>query len=207
MHRGRHTVDVASRRSCGRLSWFGWRHQAKIVMHFAQVEGLPPRLIADHLNGLRHQATSIEWGNLMMPAGVDTPRNQKMLQLTDTAGGALYAAFEWDDYGNTERRYLETLRSQLWRPAGGALQTHGLKVCRGLTLATRGLRSSAGGRQREGSGPSAASPRCHCFQRLTGFPNPPSLSPTPRGMQRVRPIVAPQAGCLPERDRPFSVRR
>ena len=98
-------------------------------MHFAQVEGLPPRLIADHLNGLRHQATSIEWGNLMMPAGVDTPRNQKMLQLTDTAGGALYAAFEWEDYGNTERRYLETLRSQLWRSAGRALQTHGLKVC------------------------------------------------------------------------------
>jgi len=96
---------------------------------FRPGKGLPPRLIADHLNGLRHQATSIEWGNLMMPAGVDTPRNQKMLQLTDTAGGALYAAFEWDDYGNTERRYLETLRSQLWRSAGRALQTHGLKVC------------------------------------------------------------------------------
>jgi hypothetical protein len=112
-----------------RLSWFGWHHQATTAMHFAQVKGLPPRLIADYLDSLRRQAATIEWGNLMMPARVDTPRNQRMLQLADTASGAVYAAFEWDDYGNSERRYLETLRSQLWRPAGGALQTHGLTVC------------------------------------------------------------------------------
>lgn len=76
-----------------RLSWFGKRHQAQTVMHFAQVKGLPPRLIAD------------------------------------TASGAVYAAFEWDEYGNTERRYLDTLRSRLGRPAGRALQTYGLKIC------------------------------------------------------------------------------
>jgi hypothetical protein len=112
-----------------RLSWFGRHHQAQTVMHFAQVKGLPPQLIADSLSGLQHQATNIEWGHLMMPARVDTPHNQKMLQIADTASGAVYAAFEWDEYGNTERRYLETLHSRLWRPAGGTLQKHGLKIC------------------------------------------------------------------------------
>jgi len=82
-------------------------------------------------------------------------------------------------------RCLDTLHSHLWRLAGGALQTYGLKICHGLTRATRGCRRSADGGQREGSGPSAAFPRCHCLQRLTGFPNPLSLSPTPGGMQRV----------------------
>jgi|GEM_PF-1224917 len=112
-----------------RLSWFGRHRQAQTVMHFAQVKGLPPRSIADYLGGLQRQATTIEWDHLMMPARVDTPRNQRMLQIADTASGAVYAAFEWDEYGNTERRYLDTLHSRLWRPAGGALQTYGLKIC------------------------------------------------------------------------------
>ena len=112
-----------------RLSWFGRRHQAQTVMHFAQVKGLPPQLIADCLSGLQRQATNIEWGHLVMPATVDTRRKQRMLQIADAASGAVYAAFEWDEYGNTERRYLDTLHSRLWRPAGGTLQTHGLKIC------------------------------------------------------------------------------
>ena len=72
----------------GRLSWFGKRHQAHTIMHFAQVKGLPPRVIADYLSGLQRQATNIKWGHLMMPAKVDTPHNQRMLQLVDTASGA-----------------------------------------------------------------------------------------------------------------------
>ncbi len=112
-----------------RLSWFGKRHDAQTVMHFAQVKGLPPRVIADYLSGLQRQATNIEWRHLLMPARVNTPHNQKMLQVADTASGAVYAAFEWDEYGHTERRYLDTLRTRIWTPAGGALQTYGLKVC------------------------------------------------------------------------------
>lgn len=57
------------------------------------------------------------------------------------------------------------------------------------TRATRGCRRSADRRQRNGPGTSAALPRCHCLQRLTGFPNPPSLSPTPGGMQRAQRVV------------------
>jgi len=112
-----------------RLSWFGKRHDAQTVMHFAQVKGLPPRLIAAYLGGLQQRATSIEWDHLHMPARINTPHNQRMLQVADTASGAVYAAFEWDGYGNTEGRYLDTLHPRLWRPAGGALQTYGLKIC------------------------------------------------------------------------------
>lgn len=174
---------------------------------FRPGKGLPPRLIADHLNGLRHQATSIEWGNLMMPAGVDTPRNQRCCssptrpaaRSTRRSNGTTTATRS----AATSRRCSRSFGD---RQAGHYRRTDS-RCARGLTLATRGLRSSAGGRQREGSGPSAASPRCHCFQRLTGSPNPPSLSPTPRGMQRVRPIVTPQSRCALRRNRLLSVRR
>ena len=66
------------------------------------------------------------------------------------------------------------------------------------TRATRGCRRSADRRQRNGPGTSAALPRCHCLQRLTGFPNPPSLSLTPGGMQRTRRL-SPIRRCPPTR--------
>ena len=66
------------------------------------------------------------------------------------------------------------------------------------TRATRGCRRSADRRQRNGPGTSAALPQCHCLQRLTGFPNPPSLSLTPGGMQRTRRL-SPIRRCPPTR--------
>src|SRR5665647_1704459 len=69
-------------------------------------------------------------------------------------------------------------------------------ACTACTHATRGCRRcrrSADRKQKNGPGTSAALPRCHCLQRLTGFPNPPSLSPTPEGMQRARRIVTVSA--------------
>ena len=65
----------------------------------------------------------------------------------------------------------------------------GSRSAHGRIRATRGCRRCADSRQRERSGPSAAFPRCHCLQRLTGLPNPPSLSPTPGGMQRVQRVL------------------
>ena len=63
----------------------------------------------------------------------------------------------------------------------GCLSPVGNRQTHGLTRATSGCRRSADGRQRERSGPSAALPRCHCLQRLTGLPNPPSSHyPRPR---------------------------
>jgi len=64
-----------------RPSWFGERHQAQTVMHFAQVKGPPPRLIADYLSGMQREATNIKWGHLMVPTKVDTPHNQTMLRI------------------------------------------------------------------------------------------------------------------------------
>lgn len=113
-----------------RLSWFGKRACSKVVMHFAQVKGLPPDVIAAYLGRLQspNTRTEIEWNWLHMPARVNTPRNQRMLQVADTASGAVYAAFEWDAYGNVETRYLETILPRIWCPPGGQLHDYGLKV-------------------------------------------------------------------------------
>jgi hypothetical protein len=111
-----------------RLSWFATQQGAQLALHFAQVKGLPPASIATYLSTLRRQNTSIAWDALVPKVGINTPKRQRMLQVADTASGAVYSAFEWDDYGNSESRYLEIVRPRLWCRDGGALQSYGLKV-------------------------------------------------------------------------------
>ena len=112
-----------------RLSWFGKRQDGPVVIHSAQVKGLPPRVIARYVESLRGQLTSIEWPWLHLPVRVNTPQNQRMLQVADAASGAVYAAFEWDDFGNTETRYLEVIRPRIWRPPSGGMQTFRSQGC------------------------------------------------------------------------------
>ncbi len=111
-----------------RLSWFAKKQGGQIVLHFSQVKGLPPETISTYVDKLRQQETSIEWTALVLPLRVNTPQNQRMLQVADTASGVVFAAFEWDDYGNTERRYLEIIKPRLWCPPRGELSKYGLKV-------------------------------------------------------------------------------
>jgi len=111
-----------------RLSWFAKERDGRLVMHFAEVKGLPPAVIADYLCRLQGKETQIKWPSLVMPARVNTPRNQRMLQVADAASGAVFAAFEWDEFGNVERRYLETIRPRIWAYRGGDLHSYGLKV-------------------------------------------------------------------------------
>lgn len=54
--------------------------------------------------------TNIHWSGLKLPARVDTPRNRRMLQVADTASGAIFAAFEADPSGYTTRNYLDLLK-------------------------------------------------------------------------------------------------
>ena len=111
-----------------RLSWFAEGTGDQMAMHFAEVKGHPIGAIVKYLSLLQMSTTEIKWSTLLLPPGVDTPHNQRMLQLADTASGAVHAAFEWDDYGGIETRYLEILRPKIWCPPGRAMYKYGLKV-------------------------------------------------------------------------------
>ncbi|MEX1046189.1 MAG: DUF3800 domain-containing protein [Actinomycetota bacterium] len=110
-----------------RLSWFGERNQVRVASTFSQVKGMPPERLQSYLLRLRDIETQISWPFLKLPPRIDTPANRHMLQIADTASGAVYAAFEWDDYGFTEQSYLQLLRPALWRRSGRPLWKDGLK--------------------------------------------------------------------------------
>lgn len=111
-----------------RLSWFGQSRGSQVGMTFSQVQGLDPETLHRYLELLRAEhETHIEWGALKLPARIDTPANRRMLQLADTASGAVFAAFEPDDYGFTEQGFLEMLRPVIWRRPSRPLWKEGLK--------------------------------------------------------------------------------
>jgi hypothetical protein len=72
--------------------------------------------------------TNIEWNHLTLPPTFGTPKVRRLLQLADTVSGAVFAAFEPDDWGYTDETYIDLLKPVMWRPPNGALSTYGLKV-------------------------------------------------------------------------------
>ncbi len=71
----------------------------------------------------------VEWSALDPKGGaIDQPKRSGYLQLADIAVSATAQAFEPDGHGNTEQRYLKELGPRLYRQAGGAITSYGLKM-------------------------------------------------------------------------------
>lgn len=112
-----------------RLSWFGRSKGAQVGVTFSQVAGLDPRILLRYVRLLESQQDDwIEWRHLKLPPKVDTPANRRMLQIADSSSGAVFAAFEPDDYGFTEQGYLELLRTSLWARPHRPLSKEGLSL-------------------------------------------------------------------------------
>ncbi len=110
-----------------RISWFGQRHGVEVATTFAQVKGLSPVRLVAYLDRLRELETKISWSNMRLPPRIDTPANRRMLQIADSASGAVYAAFEADKWGFTEQGYLQMLKPVIWRRPGRPIWKDGLK--------------------------------------------------------------------------------
>jgi hypothetical protein len=112
-----------------RISWFAKDRGAEVTLTFAQIKGIAPTIINAYLTLLKGRSTNIEWRHVRLPAKVDTPANRAMLQLADTASGAVYQAFEPDEFGSTEQVYLSDMKPVIWRRhPGGSLAGRGLKL-------------------------------------------------------------------------------
>jgi hypothetical protein len=98
-----------------RISWFAKDRHAEMTLTFSQIKGITPTTINDYLALLLTSGTNIEWKHLRLPAKIDTPPRRRMLQLADTSSGAVYKALEPDEFGLTERVYLDDLKPRIWR--------------------------------------------------------------------------------------------
>lgn len=114
-----------------RLSWLARDSNATLSYTLAHITRPQMTLgeLRQYESALQAMPTSIQWGSLDTKGGrIEQPARVEMLQCADLAASAAYRAFEMDQYGNTERRYLEELCPRLYRRRYGAITSYGMKL-------------------------------------------------------------------------------
>jgi hypothetical protein len=112
-----------------RLSWLAEDDEATLSYTLAHIVRFKLAQLRHYEARLRARQTTLKWAHLDASGGsIDQPKRVEELQLADVAASAIFQAFEPDQFGNTERRYLMELASRLYRREGGALTSYGLKI-------------------------------------------------------------------------------
>jgi hypothetical protein len=115
-----------------RLSWVARDTRRELHYTVAHVVRFKLKKLREYEAILRQTpGCQIAW-TAMDPRGgrLDQPSRVEGLQLADTVASATFAAFEPDQFGNTEQRYLCDLAPRLYRRGSGTdgLTSYGLKI-------------------------------------------------------------------------------
>jgi hypothetical protein len=112
-----------------RLSWMAQRRRAILAYTLAHIVRFETAKLRQYEAALKIATDcNITWAALDPHGGrIDQPSRVEGLQLADIAASASFRAFERDEYGNTEPRYLHELAPRLWRPTD-QLTSYGLKM-------------------------------------------------------------------------------
>lgn len=114
-----------------RLSWLAQSKSTRLEYTAAHLRGFPPERLSEYESALRAlgDKTEIKWGRLANPAGqMVHPDSDPRLQLADIAASATAKAFEPDEWGLIERRYLRNLAPALYRSNVGNAARYGVKI-------------------------------------------------------------------------------
>ena len=111
-----------------RISWYVNSQGGQAYVTFAHIKGFKVADLHNYVAILRSMPTHIEWGALHLPLQIDQPSVIELLQTADTIASATAQAFEPDEFGNTERRYLTELVRCLYRYPGSPITTYGMKL-------------------------------------------------------------------------------
>jgi hypothetical protein len=112
-----------------RLSWMGAKKQESIHTVVSHIRGFEAENVARYEGILQRMQTEIKW-RWLDAAGCEivNAADREELQLADIVASATAQAFEKDDYGNVEPRYLREMRAPIWDNESGAILTYGLKL-------------------------------------------------------------------------------
>jgi hypothetical protein len=111
-----------------RISWYVDSRGGQAYVTFAHIKGFKVADLHNYIAILQSMPTEIRWGALYVPLRMDQPSVIELLQMADTVASATAQAFEPDDFGNTERRYVTELAGCLYRYPGSPITTYGMKL-------------------------------------------------------------------------------
>jgi hypothetical protein len=113
-----------------RLSWHATSRGARLDYTLAHIVRFELSKLREYEAALRADPQcQIDWQTLDPHGGrIDQPNRVEGLQLADLAASATYPAFEPDEYGNVEQRYLTEFAPRLYRRPGRPITSYGLKM-------------------------------------------------------------------------------
>ena len=115
-----------------RLSWLARDTQRGMYYTLAHVVRFKMERLREYEAILRSQpppVCRIEWTWLDPKGGrLDQPGRVELLQLADIAASGTFLAFEPDNHGNTESRYVHEMAPRLYRRGSAPLTSYGLKM-------------------------------------------------------------------------------
>lgn len=112
-----------------RLSWLARSYDTELSYVLGHVVRFKIAKLREYEAKLQGMNTEIKWRHLSKKGGrIDQPSREPLLQIADIAASAAGAAFNPDQHGFTEQRYLQHLIPATYRPESGAITTYGLKM-------------------------------------------------------------------------------
>jgi hypothetical protein len=114
-----------------RLSWLARDNARDLHYTIAHIVRFKKEKLREYEAALRATVgCQVAWSSMNPRGGrLEQPNNVEMLQLADASASATFAAFEDDQFGNTEQ-YLREMAPRLYRRGKGpkALTSYGLKL-------------------------------------------------------------------------------
>jgi hypothetical protein len=111
-----------------RVSWFVDDRYGQAYVTFAHIDRFKIAKLDAYVELLRKSDTQIRWGALFLPVRMQTMQGNDLLQVADATASATAQAFEPDQFGNVEDRYLRALAPRLYRRPPGPITSYGMKL-------------------------------------------------------------------------------
>jgi hypothetical protein len=114
-----------------RMSWFARDNDYDLDYTLAHIVRFKKEKLREYESILRNDPScQIAWLHVPRGGHLDQPSRIENLQIADAVASATAVAFEPDNYGNTEERYLREFGARLYRrgTANNALTSYGLKL-------------------------------------------------------------------------------
>lgn len=111
-----------------RVSWFVDERLGQAYVTFANIDRFKIAKLHVYVELLKMSDTQIRWRALFLPVRMQTMQGNDLLQVADTTASATAQAFEPDQFGNVEDRYLRALAPRLYRRPPGPITSYGMKL-------------------------------------------------------------------------------
>lgn len=129
-----HAYMFAFRLLLERMSWLAEERGMELEYTLGHVRGFPKSKLREyeaHLRSMSRDQCKVRWDCISdTPSRVERPESEEMLQMADIIASSVGAAFNSDEFGNTEQRYVQAYPRRFYRGRGDSKQltSYGLKM-------------------------------------------------------------------------------